>query len=91
MIVTQLWKSIGFNTIVYYGSIMGIDSSLYEAAKIDGANEWQVTKKIIIPMLKPTIMILFIMSIGNILRADFGLFYYVPNNRQYCQLKKKQC
>lgn len=81
LIITNIWKTIGFNTIVYYGSIMGIDSSLYEAAKIDGANEWQVTKKIIIPMLKPTIMILFIMSIGNILRADFGLFYYVPNNQ----------
>ena len=76
-----MWKVIGFNTIIYYGSIIGIDSSLYEAARIDGANEWQVARKITLPLLMPTIMILFIMATGNILRADFGLFYYVPNNQ----------
>lgn len=81
LIIARLWKVLGFNTIIYYGSIIGIDSSLYEAAKIDGANEWQISRKITLPLLLPTIMILFIMSIGNILRADFGLFYYVPNNQ----------
>lgn len=81
IIIVRLWKILGFNTIIYYGSIIGIDSSLYEAARIDGANEWQVARKITLPLLMPTIMILFIMAIGNILRADFGLFYYVPNNQ----------
>jgi len=66
---------------VYYGAILGIDSSIYEAAKIDGANARQVITKITLPLLKPTIMILLIMSIGSILRADFGLFYYLPNNQ----------
>lgn len=81
IIIVRIWKILGFNTIIYYGSIIGIDSSLYEAARIDGANEWQVARKITLPLLMPTIMILFIMAIGNILRADFGLFYYVPNNQ----------
>ena len=81
IIIVRMWKVIGFNTIIYYGSIIGIDSSLYEAARIDGANEWQVARKITLPLLMPTIMILFIMATGNILRADFGLFYYVPNNQ----------
>lgn len=81
IIIVRLWKTLGFNTIVYYGSIIGIDSSLYEAARIDGASEWQISRKITLPLLMPTIMILFIMATGNILRADFGLFYYVPNNQ----------
>ena len=81
LFIANLWKGIGFNTIVYYGSILGIDSTLYEAAKIDGANGRQCITKITLPMLKPTIMVLFIMSIGSILRADFGLFYYIPNNQ----------
>ena len=81
IIIVRIWKVLGFNTIIYYGSIIGIDSTLYEAARIDGANEWQVARKITLPLLMPTIMILFIMATGNILRADFGLFYYVPNNQ----------
>ena len=81
LVIANLWKTIGFNTIVYYGAILGIDSSIYEAARIDGANSRQVITKITLPMLKPTIVILFIMSIGTILRADFGLFYYLPNNQ----------
>lgn len=81
LIIANLWKQIGFNTIVYYGSILGIDSSLYEAARIDGASGRQCITKITLPLLKPTIVILFIMSIGSILRADFGLFYYLPNNQ----------
>lgn len=81
LVIANLWKQIGFNTIVYYGSILGIDSSLYEAARIDGANGRQCITKITLPMLRTTIIILFIMSIGTILRADFGLFYYLPNNQ----------
>ena len=81
LVLANLWKQVGFNTIVYYGAILGIDSSIYEAARIDGANARQIITKITLPLLKPTIMILLIMSIGSILRADFGLFYYLPNNQ----------
>lgn len=81
LLIANIWKHIGYNTIVYYGALLGIDETLYEAAKIDGASGWQVIRKITLPMLKPTIMILFIMSIGSILKADFGLFYYLPNNQ----------
>ena len=78
--ITFLWKSFGYNSIIYYGALLGIDPSLYEAAKIDGASTFQKITKITIPMLRPTITILFILAVGNIMRADFGLFYYVPNN-----------
>lgn len=80
LMIANVWKAIGFNSVIYYGAIIGIDESLIEAAKIDGASHRQVTYKIILPLLKPAISILLIMAVGNMLRADFGLFYYVPNN-----------
>ena len=59
-------------------SIVGIDNSLYEAAALDGATRWQQHRKITIPLLKPTIIMLMILNIGQIFRSDFGLFYQVP-------------
>lgn len=58
----------------------GIDYSLYEAAIVDGANRWQRILHITLPCLKSTIIILTLMSLGNIFRSDFGLFYQVPMN-----------
>lgn len=80
LLIANVWKVFGYNAVIYYGALLGIDPALYEAATIDGANSWQKIIKITIPMLKPTIMILFILAVGGIMRADFGLFYYVPNN-----------
>ena len=76
----KTWKSFGFSCIVYYSTIVGIDTSYYEAASLDGATKWQKIKFITLPMLRPTMIILFILSIGGIFRADFGLFYQVPMN-----------
>ena len=76
----QLWKSIGYQALIYYGAIIGIDSSIYEAAEIDGATKWQVTRHIKIPLIRSTMTIMFIMAIGGILSSDFGMFYYLPNN-----------
>ena len=75
------WKSIGFGMLLYLSSLLGIDSSLYEAARIDGATRWQQIRKITIPLLKPTIIMLVILNIGQIFRSDFGLFYQVPMNQ----------
>ena len=57
---------------------MGIDDSLYEAAAIDGAGKWKQIKIIVIPSIKPTIIMLAILAVGRIMNADFGLFYNVP-------------
>lgn len=73
--IIHVWKHIGMNSVVYYASLMGVDSSLFEAARIDGANKVQEVRHIMIPQLGPVIVILFILGIGNIFRADFGLFY----------------
>lgn len=80
LVFIGLWKSLGYNTILYYATICGIDRSLYEAAIVDGANRWKQVWHVTIPCLKSTIIILTLMSIGNIFRSDFGLFYQVPMN-----------
>ncbi len=74
------WKGIGYNSILYFASAMGIDPTLYEAAEIDGANKWQQIKNVTIPALVPLMTLMTILAIGNIFRADFGLFYQVPQN-----------
>lgn len=75
------WKGIGFGMILYLSSIISIDPSLYEAAALDGATRWQQHKRVTIPLLKPTIVMLMILNIGQIFRSDFGLFYQVPMNQ----------
>jgi putative aldouronate transport system permease protein len=80
LVIVQLWKSAGYSSIVYIASIAGIDPGLYEAAKIDGAGRLRQIFSITIPLLKPTVIIMVLMSIGRIFASDFGLFYQVPMN-----------
>ena len=80
LIILSMWKNVGFNSIIYYSTIRGFDLEYYEAAKIDGATWWQTITKITIPMLKPTLVILFIMNMGSVLRSDFGLHYIITKN-----------
>lgn len=80
IIIVYLWKNIGYMSIVYMASISGIDKSIYEAAAIDGSTKMRQIFKITIPMLKPTIVTLVLMSVGRIMYSDFGLFYQVPQN-----------
>lgn len=77
----QQWKQIGFGMLLYLSSLVGIDTSFYEAARLDGATKWQQIRTITLPLLKPTIIVLMIMNIGQIFRSDFGLFYQVPMNQ----------
>lgn len=78
LIFVYLWKNVGYCCIIYMASISGIDKSIYEAAKIDGATEVEQIRHITIPMLKPTVVILTLMSVGRIFYSDFGLFFQVP-------------
>lgn len=80
IILTSLWKGVGYGSIIYYASIMGIDTSYYEAALVDGATKWQQIKNVVLPHLRSIIVIMLILSVGNIFRADFGLFYQLPRN-----------
>lgn len=78
LIFLALWKSVGYSTVVYIATISGIDSSLYEAAAIDGANKWHQIWYITLPELSSVVIIMLILAIGKLLNADFSLFYNVP-------------
>ncbi|MGT2950953.1 sugar ABC transporter permease [Streptococcus cuniculi] len=75
-----IWKGLGYNSIIYYATIMGIDPTYYEAATVDGASKWQRIRHVTLPQLTPLIIILTILAVGNIFRADFGLFFQVPRD-----------
>lgn len=75
--VMQLWKTTGYNMVVYLASITGIDGSLYEAAMLDGASKWQQAKYITLPMMKTILVVMFLLNVGRIFYSDFGLFYQV--------------
>ncbi|RAP74988.1 ABC transporter permease [Paenibacillus montanisoli] len=75
IVITYLWQSTGYGSIVYFASIMGLDSEVVEAAEIDGANALQRIRYIVLPWLKPTFIILLLFSLGGVLRGNFGLFY----------------
>lgn len=79
--LVQVWKTFSYNSIIYLATLVGFDKSYYEAAMIDGASRWQRIKFITLPLLKPTIIIMVLMSIGKIFYSDFGLFYQVPMNQ----------
>ncbi len=74
------WKGTGYSSIIYLGTITGISDEYYEAAVIDGANKWQQITHITVPFLKPMIVVLAIMKVGNFFHSNFDLFYQVPMN-----------
>ncbi|GIO88409.1 sugar ABC transporter permease [Paenibacillus faecis] len=80
IVFVGIWKSVGYNSVIYLAAITGIDKSYYEAAVIDGATKWKQIRFITIPLLKPLMIILTILAIGGIFRSDFGLFYQLPKD-----------
>ncbi len=75
LIFMYLWKATGYNMVIYLSSISGIDTTLYEAAVVDGANQRQQVRYITLPCLKNVIIMMFILNVGKVFYSDFGLFY----------------
>lgn len=75
-----VWKGLGYNSIIYLSSVIGIDNNLYEAAHIDGCGKLKKIRYITLPMLKPTVITLVIMALGHIMNSNFGLFYQITQN-----------
>ena len=75
LIFFNIWKGVGYGSVMYLAAIMGIDTSIYEAAAIDGANVFQRIFKVTIPMIMPTMVILLLMSVGGIFKGNFDMFY----------------
>ena len=78
IVFANLWKNVGYSTVLYLAAITGIDQTQYEAADIDGASKWQQILHVTLPNLRTMIAILFILNVGKIFNADFGLFWNVP-------------
>ena len=78
--IINFWHGVGYGSVLYMSVLAGIDQELYEAAKIDGANKWKQILHITIPMLVPMITVMILLSVGNIMRSDSGLFYTVTRN-----------
>ncbi|MGO4731139.1 ABC transporter permease [Paenibacillus sp. 2KB_22] len=83
LVVTSIWKEIGWGTIIYLAALSGVDQTLYEAAKIDGANRLKQTLHITIPAILPVVTIMFILSLGNILNAGFDQIFNLYNPSVY--------
>ena len=83
LVVTGIWKEIGWGTVVYLATIAGIDQELYEAAECDGAKRWRKMWSITLPLMKPTIVILLIMNCGSILNAGFDQVFNLYNANVY--------
>ena len=80
LIIVNCWKGVGYGTVIYLASIMGINGEYYEAAAVDGISKLKSIRYITIPMIRPTIITMLLLNIGRIFYSDFGLFYQVPMN-----------
>lgn len=76
--LVHFWKGAGYGSIIYIATMSGIDKGLYEAARLDGASKWQQIRLITLPIIRPMIILMLLMSIGRIFSSDFGLFLQVP-------------
>lgn len=80
LITVSAFKNVGYGTVMYLASIVSIDEGLYEAADLDGATMWQKIWHITLPNIRPTIVILFLISIGTVMKGDFQMFWQVTGN-----------
>jgi putative aldouronate transport system permease protein len=80
LIITNIWKEFGWGTVIYMAALAGVDLSLYEAAVIDGAGRWKQTIHVTLPSISTTIVLLSVLSLGNILNAGFDQVFNLMSN-----------
>ncbi|MDR1540787.1 MAG: ABC transporter permease subunit [Clostridiales bacterium] len=83
MIVSDIWKGFGFGTVVYLAALTGIDPALYEAARVDGANRWRQTLHITLPGMKGIVVLMSVLSFGNLMNAGFDQIYNLYSPQVY--------
>ena len=79
LIICHVWNSAGYSSIIYYAALTGIDPTYYEAAMVDGASKWKQIKTISLPLLHPTVIMLFLLSLGNMLRGNLTMIVGLTN------------
>lgn len=80
LVASYVWKNIGYMTLLFYTTLMGMDSTYAEAAAIDGAGKFKIALHISLPYLKPVIILMALLQIGKIFYADFGMFYFLTKD-----------
>jgi putative aldouronate transport system permease protein len=80
LVLTNIWKGVGYGSVIYLAGMLGINQEYYEAAMLDGANKLQQIRYITLPHLVPIMIIMTLLAIGRIFYADFGMFYYVTRD-----------
>ncbi len=78
--IAKIWKDTGYGSVLYMSVLAGIDSELYEAAEIDGAGRWKRILHITLPSMVPMITVMLLLSVGNVMRSDTGLFYQITRD-----------
>lgn len=78
-VISEIWQRAGWNSIIYLAALSNVDPQLYESARMDGANRWQLVRHVEIPSLVPTMVILFILNMGGILNAGFEKIFLMQN------------
>ena len=79
-VLTGIWQTMGWNSIIFIAALSSVDTQLYDACRIDGANRWQTMCHIDLPTILPTIMILLILNMGNILNVSFDKVFLMQNS-----------
>ncbi|MNI22876.1 putative multiple-sugar transport system permease YteP [compost metagenome] len=80
LVMVNMWKYVGYSSLIYFAAIVGINQEYYEAARMDGANRWMQMTKITLPLIGPVVIVVILILIGRIFYSDFGLFFQVPLN-----------
>ena len=80
LIFMNRWRYTGYDMVIYLAAIVGLDNTLFDAARVDGASKWQQIKYVTLPMLSPIITIVMLLALGRMFIGDFDLFYAVPRN-----------
>lgn len=80
LLIVDIWKQVGYNSVLYLSALSGIDQGLYESASLDGASAWKKLRYITLPMLVPVITIRLLLGLGNVMHSETGIFYQVTRN-----------
>jgi putative aldouronate transport system permease protein len=83
LVFTEVWRTVGWGSIIYLATLATVSPTLYEAAEMDGASRWQQIRYIMIPALYPTMIVVFLLSIGNVLRVGFDQVFNLYNPLVY--------
>ncbi len=80
ILIQKVWKTVGWSSIVYLAAISGVDPTLYEAARIDGANKFQQMRNVTLPAIAPTVVVMLILAMGSIVSVDFEQILLMTNS-----------